>query len=43
MKEWYKQQAKVHFEKWQKAIASGHSKTAVYHMREFLNYDKMSK
>ena len=43
MKEWYKLQAKAHFKKYEKAIASGHSKTADYHMKEFLNYDKMSK
>lgn len=43
MKQWYKQQAKAHFKKYEKALDAGDTKTADYHMKEFLNYDKMSK
>ena len=43
MKEWYKQQAKSHFKKYEKALDAGDNKAADYHMKEFLNYDKMSK
>jgi len=43
MKAWYKQQAKKHFKKYQKAIDSGDTKSADFHMKEYLTYDKASK
>jgi len=43
MKAWYKQQAKKHFKEYQKAIDSGDTKAADFHMKEYLTYDKASK
>ena len=43
MKSWYKQQAKKHFDEYQKAIDMGDTKSADFHMKEYLTYDKASK
>lgn len=43
MKNWYKKLAKRHFDEYQKAIDKGDEKSANFHMREYLTYDKASK
>jgi len=43
MKAWYKKLAKKHFDEYQKAIDLGDTKSADFHMKEYLTYDKASK
>jgi len=43
MKAWYKKLAKKHFDEYQKAIDQGDTKSADFHMKEYLTYDKASK
>jgi hypothetical protein len=41
MKAWYKKLAKKHFGEYQKAIDSGDTKAADFHMKEYLTYEKL--
>lgn len=43
IKNYYTKQAKKHFAAYQKAIDSGDTKAANYHMKEYLTYEKASK
>ena len=43
MKAWYKKLAKKHFDEYQKAIDLGDTKSANFHMKEYLTYDKASE
>lgn len=42
-KAYYEKQAKKHFNEYQKAIDAGDTRSADYHMKEYLTYEKASK